>query len=119
MIIFSFLLKLLIAITPPSNFTCDGALLNATIRNSLDRGITQVDDLEKIDEGSFVVLRWKNISLMLPVSFQAGEISFTDKSWLWSYQDSKRGLTVNTPRFAHRLPTGSIAEYECKAVHEE
>ena len=61
-----------------------------------------------------VVLDWDKVSLMLPVSFQKGEISFTDKKWLWSYQDNKNGLHEETPRFAQRLPSGEIVEHKCQ-----
>jgi len=89
-----FLLSLLIAITPSSTFDCDGEILNATIRNNLNGNFLLVTDLETVDQGAFAVLAWKDISLMLPVSFQKGEISFTDRKWLWSYQDNVKGLHV-------------------------
>ena len=113
--IFALVMSFLVSITPPSSFTCDGEPLQATIRNNLNGDFALVNDLEKIDQGAFVVLEWKKISLMLPISFQKWEISFTDKKWLWSYQDQKLGLHENTPRLAQRLPSGQIREYECKA----
>ena len=78
-----------------------------------------VNDLEKIDQGAFIVLEWRDVSLMLPISFQAGEISFTDKKWLWSYQDNESGLRMDNPRFAQRLPSGDIVEHECEASHPD
>ncbi len=115
----SFLLSLLIAITPSSTFDCDGVSLKAIIRNNLNGDFSVVNDLEKVDEGAFVVLDWKNISLMLPVSFQKGEISFTDKKWLWSYQDNEKGLHEQNPRFAQLMPSGEIVEHECKLYRGE
>ncbi len=50
---------------------------------------------------------------MLPVSFQKGEISFTDNKWLWSYQDNEIGLHEDKPRFAQRLPNGKVIEHKC------
>ena len=94
--IFSALLTLLIAITPSSTFDCDGANLTATIRNNLNGDFSVVTDLEKIDQGSFVVIDWQDVSLMLPVSFQKGEISFSDRKWLWSYQDNEQGCLLYT-----------------------
>ena len=85
--LFSLILSLFIAISPSSQFDCDGDQLLVTIRNNLNGDFALVTDLEEIDEGAFVVLDWNDLSLMLPVSFQKGEISFTDKKWLWSYQD--------------------------------
>ena len=46
----SFLLSLLIAITPPSTFDCDGVSLKAIIRNNLNGDFSVVNDLEKVDE---------------------------------------------------------------------
>ncbi len=112
----SFLLSILLVVPSPPAFDCDGKLLNATIRNNLNGDFALVDDLEKVDEGAFVVLDWEKISLMLPVSFQKGEISFTDKKWLWSYQDNENGLHEETPRFAQRLPSGEIVEHDCKLM---
>ena len=56
---------------------------------------------------------------MLPVSFKVGDISFTDKKWLWSYQDEKNGLQINNPRFAQLLPNGKIQEFSCQAISKE
>ena len=108
------LLSLFIAITPSSTFDCDGERLNATIRNNLNGNFLRVTDLETVDQGAFVVLEWKDVNLMLPVSFQRGEISFTDRKWLWSYQDNVQGLHEEKPRLAHRLQSGEIVEHECK-----
>ena len=108
-------LGILLAINPPSALDCDGKLLTATIRNNLNGDFALVDDLEEIDEGAFVVLDWEEISLMLPVSFQKGEISFTDKKWFWSYQDNENGLHEENPRFAQRLPSGEVVEHHCKS----
>ncbi len=110
------LTSFLFAITPPSSFLCDGKIMQATIRNNLNGDFALVNQLENIDEGAFVVLKWEEVSLMLPVSFQKGEISFTDKKWLWSYQDKERGLHENAPRFSQRLPSGELFEHECKSV---
>ena len=114
--IFSFFLSLLLIINPSPEFYCDGKLLKATIRNNLNGDFQIINDLEKIDQGSFVVLDWNEISLMLPVSFQKGEISFTDRKWLWSYKDNEKGLHENNPRFAQRVSTGEIIEHECKSL---
>ena len=56
---------------------------------------------------------------MLPVSFKVGDISFTDKKWLWSYQDEKNGLRMDKPRFAQLLPNGEIQEFSCQAIYTE
>ncbi len=110
----SLILSFFIYISPPSQFDCDGEQLFVTIRNNLNGDFALVTDLEEIDEGAFVVLDWNDLSLMLPVSFQKGEISFTDKKWLWSYQDNETGLHEESPRLAQRLSNGDVVEHECK-----
>ncbi len=112
----SFLLSLFIVIAPYSHFDCDGTPLDATIRNNLNGDFALVNDLEKVDEGAFVTLDWGEIKLMLPVSFQSGEISFTDKKWLWSYQDNENGLHAESPRFAQLLPDGEIVDHKCQIL---
>tara|TARA_B100000965_G_scaffold70029_1_gene55225 strand:- start:259 stop:630 length:372 start_codon:yes stop_codon:yes gene_type:complete len=117
MIFISFFLSLLITIIPSSEFNCDGDRLTAVIRNNLNGDFAITDDLENIDKGAFIVLNWRDINLMLPVSFKVGDISFTDKKWLWSYQDKKNGLRMDEPRFAQLLPSGEIKEFSCQAIY--
>ena len=119
MLLISFFLSLLITLTPSSDFNCDGDRLTAVIRNNLNGDFAITDNLENIDKGAFVVLNWRDLNLMLPVSFKVGEISFTDKKWLWSYQDEKNGLRIDDPRFAQRLPNGEIKEFSCQAIYTE
>ncbi len=120
MIIVSFLLSLFITITPSSTFNCDGENLTVVIRNNLNGNFSLVSDLAKIDPGAFVVLDWKSITLMLPVSSQKGEMSFSDGKWLWSYKDNERGLHEKEPRLAQLMPSGEIVEHECKLpIREE
>ena len=116
--IFSFILSLFLSYHPSPTFSCDGDVLHATIRNNLNGDFALTEDLENIDKGAFVVLDWRDISLMLPVSFNVGEISFTDKKWLWSYQNNENGLIAETPIFAHRLPNGDVEEFSCEATEE-
>ena len=115
----SFFLSLLITLHPSSDFNCNGDKLTAVIRNNLNGDFAITDDLENIDKGAFIVLNWRETNLMLPVSFKAGDISFTDKKWLWSYQDEKNGLRMDEPRFAKILPNGQIQEFSCQAIYTE
>ncbi len=119
MIFISFFLSLLITLNPSSNFNCDGERLTAVIRNNLNGDFSITNDLENIDKGAFIVLNWRDLNLMLPVSFKVGDISFTDKKWLWSYQDEKNGLRMDDPRFAQLLPNGEIEEFSCHAIYPE
>ena len=115
----SFLLSLFITLNPSPDFNCDGDRLTAVIRNNLNGDFALTNDLGNIDKGAFIVLNWRDISLMLPISFKAGNITFTDKKWLWSYQDEINGLRMDRPRFAQLLPNGEIQDFTCKAISTE
>ena len=115
----SFFLSLLITLNPSPEFNCDGDKLTAVIRNNLNGDFALTNDLEAIDKGAFIVLNWRNLNLMLPVSFKVGDISFTDKKWLWSYQDKKDGLRMDHPRFAQLLPNGDIKEFSCESISQK
>ena len=115
----SFLLSLFITLNPSPYFNCNGDRLTAVIRNNLNGDFALTNDLENIDKGAFIVLNWRDISLMLPISFKAGDITFTDKKWLWSYQDEINGLRMDRPRFAQLLPNGEIQDFTCKAISTE
>tara|TARA_B100000965_G_C18907790_1_gene463178 strand:+ start:130 stop:501 length:372 start_codon:yes stop_codon:yes gene_type:complete len=119
MLFISLFLNLLITLNPSPDFNCDGDKLTAVIRNNLNGDFALTNDLDNIDKGAFIVLNWRNTNLMLPVSFKVGDISFTDKKWLWSFQDEENGLRMDNPRFAHLLPNGEIEEYSCHALSIE
>ena len=119
MVFISFFLSLLITLNPSSNFNCDGDRLTAVIRNNLNGDYAITDDLENIDKGAFIVLNWRDFNIMLPISFKVGDISFTDKKWIWSFQDEENGLRIDNPRFAKLLPNGVIQEFACQAISKE
>ena len=112
----SLFLSLFITLSPSPDFNCDGERLTAVIRNNLNGDFAITNNLENIDKGAFVVLNWRDINLMLPVSFKVGDISFTDKKWLWSYQDKKNGLRMDNPRLAELLPNGEVKDFSCEAI---
>ena len=115
----SFFLSLFIALNPSPDFNCNGDKLTAVIRNNLNGDFSLTNDLENIDKGAFIVLNWRDLNLMLPVSFKVGDISFTDKKWFWSYQDEKNGLRMDNPRFAHLLTNGEVQEFSCEAISKD
>ena len=115
----SFFLSLFITLNPSPDFNCDGDRLTAVIRNNLNGDFALTNDLENIDKGAFIVLNWRELNLMLPVSFKVGDISFTDKKWFWSYKDEENGLRMDNPRFAQLLPDGEIQEFSCVAISLE
>ena len=110
----SLLASFLLSFQVYSSYICDGDLLQAKIRNNQNGDYIVTSDLETLDKGSFVTLDWQNKHLMLPITFNVGEISFSDKKWLWSYQDTKKGLISDTPRFSERKKNGFIAEHICE-----
>tara|TARA_B100000700_G_scaffold300363_1_gene368415 strand:+ start:2086 stop:2457 length:372 start_codon:yes stop_codon:yes gene_type:complete len=114
----SIFLSIFISLNPSPDFNCDGDKLTAVIRNNLNGDFALTTDLENIDKGAFIVLNWRDINLMLPVSFKVGDISFSDKKWLWSYQDEKNGLRMDNPRFAQLLPNGELQEFSCEAISQ-
>lgn len=60
--------------------------------------------------GAFVVLHWRDLSLQLPRTNNAGAPSFTDGRWWWSVEDAEH------PRFLLRQGRGDIRELSCRAL---
>ncbi|WP_320664329.1 hypothetical protein [Prochlorococcus sp. MIT 1223] len=98
----------------PSTFNCEGKQIAVVVRNNQNGDYSLAQDLENLDKGSFVLLDSVERRLMLPLSFKAGEITFTDGKWLWSFKDNVKGLRVDQPRYAKYLPDGKIEEYCCQ-----
>ena len=114
----SLLLSFLIVVTPPSTFSCEGESLDAIIYNNLNGDYQITNDLEDIDVGAFVVLKCRGLNIMIPRTFNAGEISFSDRKWWWSYQDRDHALDVEHPRFRQVLERGEIQDYRCEMSME-
>jgi hypothetical protein len=60
--------------------------------------------------GGFVVLRWRDLSLQLPRTNNAGPASFTDGKWWWSLEDQDH------PRFRLRQGLGQVQDFACRAA---
>jgi hypothetical protein len=56
--------------------------------------------------GAFVVLHWRDLSLQLPRTNNAGAPSFSDGKWWWSVEDPDH------PRFL--LRRGAVQEFDCR-----
>ena len=117
MAILNILLTFILNVYPPqifapesSLFTCDGELLETTIYNNQNGIFTIVAPLQEIDAGGFVVLHWKELSLMLPRTFNTGETSFTDGKWWWSYEDPEH------PQLRLRKRRGDIKDFKCDVI---
>ncbi len=115
MLIISHFMSFLLAVYPPefvappySAFLCDGDQLEASIYNNQDGAYKLVKSSQSLDAGSFVILLWRDLELMLPRTFNEGETSFTDGKWWWSYEDAER------PRFRLRKPLGEVQDIDCQ-----
>tara|TARA_Y100001968_G_C19443630_1_gene764000 strand:+ start:533 stop:886 length:354 start_codon:yes stop_codon:yes gene_type:complete len=109
----SLIISFFINIIPPSQFICDGDLLEARIYNNLNGDYQLLKNLEDIDEGAFVVLKWREARIMIPRTFRSGEISFTDRKWWWSYKENGRPPDLEHPRLEKLSNSGYIRRYEC------
>jgi hypothetical protein len=58
--------------------------------------------------GGGVVLRWRDFSLQLPRTNNAGPASFSDGKWWWSLEDPAH------PRFLLRQPWGTVEAFPCE-----
>lgn len=58
--------------------------------------------------GAFVQLRWRDLTLQLPRTNNAGAPSYTDGIWWWSAPDADH------PDFRHRLGRGQIETIACE-----
>jgi hypothetical protein len=56
--------------------------------------------------GAFVVLRWRDLTLQLPRTNNAGDPSYTDGKWWWSLEEPDH------PRF--RLRRGDVVDFACE-----
>lgn len=95
----------------PLSYRCDDEPLTAQLFSGA------VDDLSLPDPssgpvpiGGFVVLRWRDLSLQLPRTNNAGPASFTDGKWWWSLEDPAH------PRFRLRRGLGQIQDFACRAA---
>ena len=119
MYIVSLIASLLLSINPPNNYLCQGEPLSAKIYNNLNGDYMVAEDLSTLDPGAFAVLEWKKQTIMIPRTFNSGEISFTDKKWWWSYKERENPIDVDHPRFRFKVQTGEIEDYECQSVFPE
>ena len=108
------LLAVLLALAPGATaaeraYRCDGDLLLA----STDSGPVDALDIPNVvagtAPGAFVVLRWRDLSLQLPRTNNAGAPSYTDGKWWWSLEDPDQ------PRFRLRQGLGTIEDFSCRA----
>lgn len=91
-------------------YRCDGEPLTALLNN----GAVDAFDIPNVAAGTvpgaFVVLQWRNITLQLPRTNNAGAPSFTDGKWWWSLDDAAH------PTFQLRRGLGEIQSFSCELV---
>lgn len=107
------LLALLLALAPVNGageraYRCDGDLLLARTDNGPVDALDIPNVVAGTAPGAFVVLRWRDLSLQLPRTNNAGAPSYTDGKWWWSLEDPDQ------PRFRLRQGLGTIEEFSCQ-----
>ena len=110
----SLFLSILLGVYPPqifapeqSLFICDGEPLEATIYNNQNGDFVVVKPKDMIDAGGFIVLNWRDSSLMLPRTFNAYETSFSDGKWWWGYKNS------DLPSLRYKKGIAKVQEFTC------
>lgn len=93
----------------PATYRCDGDPLTADLMRGAvdDPGIPDPSDAP-VPVGGSVVLRWRDQSLQLPRTNNAGAASFTDGRWWWSLEDPAH------PRFRLRRAFGDVRDFQCE-----
>lgn len=91
-------------------YRCDGEPLIAQVNN----GAVDAFDIPNVAAGTvpgaFVVLQWREITLQLPRTNNAGSPSFTDGKWWWSLEDPAH------PTFQLRRGLGDGQRFSCELV---
>ncbi len=96
---------------PRLPYLCDGDPLTAElVRGPLDDPTIPDPSAAPVPVGGWVVLRWRDLSLQLPRTNNAGQASFSDGKWWWSLEDPAH------PRFRLRQPLGAAREFACDAT---
>lgn len=93
----------------PQAFLCDGDPLTALlVKGPLDEPAIPDPSNAPVPIGGGVVLRWRDLTLQLPRTNNAGEASFSDGKWWWSLEDPAH------PRFRLRQPLGQADDFPCE-----
>lgn len=110
------LLALMLAINPvapvrgatTNAYVCAGDPLEALADNGAVDDPAIPNQSAGTVPGAFVVLRWRDLTLQLPRTNDAGAPSYSDGQWLWSLEDPGH------PRFLRRR--GAIESFACEGV---
>ncbi len=111
----SLILAMLLCLLPAqaaANWSCDGDPLRVeTVAGSVDPtglpgGIPNTSDGTLPGDG--VLIHWREMTLQLPRTNNAGAPSYTDGRWWWRVEDPLQ------PEFLQRR--GSIVAYDCQPL---
>ena len=87
-------------------FLCEGDPLEAlAFKGAVDAADIPNSNANSVP-GAFVVLRWRNVSLQLPRTNNAGVPSYSDGRWWWQARDPDH------PEFAQLR--GTVERYSCE-----
>ena len=93
---------------PLKHYRCEGDPLTTALNaGAVDAGSIP-NTSEGIVPGAFLVLQWRDISLQLPRTNNAGPPSFSDGKWWWSLEDPDH------PSFRLRLGLGDVETFACE-----
>ena len=111
-------LSLLMLLTAPSahasssiaqHFLCEGDSLEAIAFNGAVDAVGIPNSNAETVPGAFMVLRWRELSLQLPRTNNAGIPSYSDGRWWWQALDPEH------PEFAQLR--GNAEQYSCDREH--
>ncbi len=89
----------------PDRFSCDGDLLLAQLESGAVDALGIPNTTAGTVPGAFVVLRWRDLTLQLPRSNDAGAPLYTDGKWTWGGEDPDH------PRFT--LRRAGVEAFSC------
>ncbi len=92
------------------HYRCDGDELRAQVQAGAVDALDIPNRTGGTLPGAFVVLRWREVSLQLPRTNNAGAPSFSDGKWWWSLEDPEH------PNFQLRRGTGTLERFHCEAI---
>ena len=111
-------LSLLMLLTAPSayassgaaqHFLCEGDSLDAIAFNGSVDAVDIPNSNDDTVPGAFMVLRWRELSLQLPRTNNAGIASYSDGRWWW------QALDPDHPEFVQLR--GNAEHYSCEREH--
>ena len=91
------------------HFLCEGDSLDAIAFNGSVDAVDIPNSNDDTVPGAFMVLRWRELSLQLPRTNNAGIASYSDGRWWW------QALDPDHPEFVQLR--GNAEHYSCEREH--